>query len=275
MASGSILLFIFFIFVCVTFCFIRSFVRAVCRFVLLSQLDLFMFKKDSSRAYAPVGGHSGSRNNMKRYLVGAGVLLAVFVVWRLASSSPASSHADLQIATWNIAAINNNPFEYWITHDDPAYNNMMDAVQTFIEDPGDGDVKVSEVFTPDMFDALEEHMKAVGWEGVEETRTQWENNYKDRKIISEFMKDGELGLKRLASMPDRTTNTVNLANGGSAYRPTVINCFANKINDLNSWFNQWTFFMFKDRMQVADKKAPGGVTWKKGYELLVPIKRSK
>ena len=28
----------------------------------------------------------------------------------------------LRVATWNIAAINNNPFEYWITHDDADYN---------------------------------------------------------------------------------------------------------------------------------------------------------
>jgi hypothetical protein len=27
---------------------------------------------------------------------------------------------DLQLVTWNMAAINNNPFEYWITHHDQA-----------------------------------------------------------------------------------------------------------------------------------------------------------
>ena len=30
----------------------------------------------------------------------------------------------LRVATWNIAAINNNPFEYWITHDDADYNRL-------------------------------------------------------------------------------------------------------------------------------------------------------
>ena len=30
----------------------------------------------------------------------------------------------LRVATWNIAAINNNPFEYWITHDDADYNML-------------------------------------------------------------------------------------------------------------------------------------------------------
>lgn len=29
---------------------------------------------------------------------------------------------NLNIVTWNIAAVNNNPFEYWVTHHDPGYN---------------------------------------------------------------------------------------------------------------------------------------------------------
>jgi len=40
------------------------------------------------------------------------------------------------VATWNIAAINNNPFEYWITHDDADYNALMEGVQSFIDQPG-------------------------------------------------------------------------------------------------------------------------------------------
>ena len=37
------------------------------------------------------------------------------------------------MVTWNVAAINNNPFEYWITHDDdPRYDRMMRAVRLFV-----------------------------------------------------------------------------------------------------------------------------------------------
>ena len=52
------------------------------------------------------------------------------------------------MATWNIAAINNNPFEYWITHDDKAYNKLMSDVQAFVSEPGDRDrgVRVEEEF---------------------------------------------------------------------------------------------------------------------------------
>ena len=54
----------------------------------------------------------------------------------------------LHLVTWNIAAINNNPFEYWITHDDADYNALMEGVQSFIDQPGERDVPVSQVFTP-------------------------------------------------------------------------------------------------------------------------------
>jgi hypothetical protein len=36
---------------------------------------------------------------------------------------------EVRVATWNIAAVNNNPFEYWVTHSDPAYNHLMEGVQ--------------------------------------------------------------------------------------------------------------------------------------------------
>ena len=40
------------------------------------------------------------------------------------------------MATWNIASVNNNPFEYWVSHPDPAYNELMEGVQDFIDNPG-------------------------------------------------------------------------------------------------------------------------------------------
>lgn len=38
------------------------------------------------------------------------------------SKTAAPSSSLLNIVTWNIAAVNNNPFEYWVTHHDPGYN---------------------------------------------------------------------------------------------------------------------------------------------------------
>jgi len=189
-----------------------------------------------------------------------------------ASSGSACAAVRLRVASWNLAAINNNPFEYWVTHDDPAYNELMANVQDFINSPGDKDVPVSEVFDDGKFEELAELMRQHGWEGVDATAELWRSEYRDRRIVSEFMKDAEIGTKRLASMPDRVTNTVNLADGSQAHRPTPINCYSEDFASFDDWWARWKAFMFEDAMQVKSKQEVKEV---KGVDLLVPIKRAK
>ena len=100
----------------------------------------------------------------------------------------AASKRKLQVSTWNIAAINNNPFEYWITYDEnPEYEKIMTDIEAFLESPGHKDVSVSAVFTEEMFSELEKRMVGVGWDNV---RSYWDSDFKNRKIISGFMKVG-------------------------------------------------------------------------------------
>lgn len=70
----------------------------------------------------------------------------------------------------------------------------MSNVEEFLERPGDRDVSVLQVFTQDMFDQLEKRMLDVGWESV---RSYWENDFRDRKIVSGFMKVGSVEKKCL------------------------------------------------------------------------------
>jgi hypothetical protein len=79
--------------------------------------------------------------------------------------------SQLQLVTWNIAAINNNPFEYWITHKDEDYNKLMVDVQEFISSPGERDVPVKQVFTPAMWADLKQLMAARGWAGLDEVES--------------------------------------------------------------------------------------------------------
>jgi hypothetical protein len=98
----------------------------------------------------------------------------------------ASTKRKIQIASWNIAAINNNPFEYWITYDeDENYEKIMSDIEAFLEQPGEKDVLVSEVFTEEMFSELEKRMTGVGWQSV---RSYYESDFMNRKIVSGFMK---------------------------------------------------------------------------------------
>ena len=188
-----------------------------------------------------------------------------------AMSAMASAGRKLAVTTWNIAAINNNPFEYWITYkENPEYEKLMINIENFLENPGDKDIPVKDVFTEDMFTELDNRLTGVGWVSV---RSYWEEDFQNRKIVSGFMKDPLLGSKRLASMPDRITNTINVEEGeGQVYRPTVINMYAGDLSTLDKWWKAWEKFMFDDKLKIKGKE---GVESKIPYEMLQPIKKAK
>lgn len=186
--------------------------------------------------------------------------------------SNASDTKLIKAITWNVAAINNNPFEYWITNDDPDYNKLMSNISRFVESPGDLDISVKEVFTDRMFEALALKMTQIGWKGVEETKQHWLKDYRNRKIISEFLKDGLLGKKRLASMPDRVTNTIQTTSGKASMRPTVINCFDGDLSTQDKWWQQWSSFFFDQSITV---KRDGTETSTYVYQMISTIQKSK
>ena len=130
------------------------------------------------------------------------ILISVLVVYEATTSANSMVTKFLRVSdtrkinkvlTWNIAAINNNPFEYWITSDDADYNRIMKNVSMFIEQPGVNDVKVKSVFTDAMLKDLLNDMKAIEWDGLEETKRIWHEDLKSRNIISQFIKDPLLG----------------------------------------------------------------------------------
>lgn len=186
-------------------------------------------------------------------------------------SAMISAGRKLAVTTWNIAAINNNPFEYWITYkENPEYEQMMINIEKFLENPGDKDLPVKSVFTEEMFAKLDARLTGAGWTSV---RSYWEKDFRDRKIVSGFVKDPLLGSKRLASMPDRITNTINVQGGdGQVYRPTVINMYAGDLSTQDLWWSAWEKFMFDDKLTIKGKN---GVEKKIPYQLLQKIKKSK
>uniref|UniRef100_A0A7S3LKF6 Endonuclease/exonuclease/phosphatase domain-containing protein n=1 Tax=Aplanochytrium stocchinoi TaxID=215587 RepID=A0A7S3LKF6_9STRA len=184
-----------------------------------------------------------------------------------------SVQKGISVINWNIAAINNNPFEYWITYENDEYAKLMDDVQEFIVNPGEKDVPIETVFTDTMLHELLDLMKQQGWDEVDisDTKEYWEKNFKGKTIIKGFMKDGELGKKRLASMPDRITNTINTVDG-QVYRPTPINCYQGTFQSFEDWWSQWKDFMFEKIIKVNSKK---GVATHNVASMILPIKRSK
>jgi len=182
--------------------------------------------------------------------------------------------STLKLATWNVAAINNNPFEYWVTYNEnPAYKKLMVDVENFIVNPGKNDVQVKEVFTEATFQKLKALMEKQNWNHVDVVERMWKEDYQNRRIISEFMKDKTIGSKRLASMLDRVTNTLNLANGGQVFRPTAINMFEGGAMDtIEQWFDLWSTFLFETPVAV-DAKDPEKTQLI--CNMLLPIKKKK
>ena len=189
------------------------------------------------------------------------------------SADEPDSGRVLRVATWNVAAVNNNPFEYFITHHDPAYNELMADFEAFIDSPGEGDVTVGEIIDDAMFEELVAEMRAHGIEGVDATAEYWHAHIKPRRIVSGFLKDKAIGAKRLCSMPDRVTNTINTTSGGNANRPTVISCFGGDMSSMNAWWGEWKKFMFVAKLEVAGRK--GGIESKVPAAMLPPLKKAK
>jgi hypothetical protein len=187
----------------------------------------------------------------------------------------------LNAVTWNMAAINNNPFEYWITTEMTEYNTMMKNVSAYIQNPEFQEVELGNIFTDEMFEEL---IKLIESESklslsIDSLRNVWQNRYRSRKSISGFLKDSVIGKKRLASMPDRLTNTITVSGPTPndpttiLMRPTVINCYDGDISSIPKWWIQWRQFMFNITISTVDAH---NVSQKmRVVDMLVPLHRSK
>jgi hypothetical protein len=151
---------------------------------------------------------------------------------------------SLLVATWNVAAINNNPFEYWVTYPKDEYNEFMMDVEEFIASD-DKDPILDQIFTSEMFSELLDEMREQNILKLDEVTQVWSQDYKNRRAIRGFLQDKSLGDKRLTSMPDRITNTINLADGRKLLRPTVINGYRGPtLSSMAVWWREWRVFMF-------------------------------
>ncbi len=85
----------------------------------------------------------------------------------------------------------------------------MQGVQEFIESPKN-DKPVFEIFTDEIFAEVCIKMQKQKILGMTELKKYWENDYSQRRAIKEFLKDKSIGMKRLFSIQDRITNTIDL-----------------------------------------------------------------
>jgi hypothetical protein len=168
--------------------------------------------------------------------------------------------------------VNNNPFEYHMDHEDEAHTQLIASCEEFILNPGGRDITVEECMPAALVGELQAAMEKEGWDGVGQTMALWESDLKSRKIVSGFLADKSIGSKRLTSMPDRISNTINTSNEGAVCRPAVMNQFEGALGTKDAWWSQWKEFMFERELEIKEK---GGCATKRVCEMLGKIQRSK
>ena len=180
----------------------------------------------------------------------------------------------LSAVSWNVAAVNNNPFEYWIQYFDDSYDCFMRLVEEFMQDDSK-DFPVFQIFTDAMFDELLHELSVINADNVGNLEYFWRHEYRNRMAIREFLKDKTLGSKRLISMPDRITNTIFLEGGGLRMRPTVINAYGEGgLESIQAWWPKWKAFIFETRVDIADG-GPRSDQHLLVSELISPLSRAK
>ncbi|KAH8071428.1 hypothetical protein JL721_4406 [Aureococcus anophagefferens] len=169
-------------------------------------------------------------------------------------SAYGSTCAGWRTASWNVAAINNNP---WVLHGPPVpkYHAIMEGVQKFVAAPGADDVAVSAVFTEAMMAGLEAAMLGAGIAARSRTRgptgRRTSGTARSCRASSGRRHGREAALQHAGPRDEH-----HRPRGGSvACRPTVINMYGGELGSVEAWWPQWRAFFFEDKVAVVDKKA--------------------
>ena len=211
------------------------------------------------------------RNQLIPWFIAASLIIAFLFGSATERDGPSR---NVEVTTWNVAAINNNPFEYWI-QGSKDFSQLMRKVGEAVKSPGSNyDIKLEELFTSAMAQQLFDEMREANWKGIPEVESRWINDLSKRTAISEFLKDAEIGKKRLISMFDRTTNTITTVTG-QVMRPTAVNCFeeSTDLHKVKQWWPVWITYVFKTKITI--KNRTGQKKQKLIREVLRPISRMK
>eukprot|EP01084_Bolivina_argentea_P298681 514746_1 len=140
------------------------------------------------------------------------------------------SESGLNVMTWNIAGINNNPWEYYVSIDDKNYNTLMENIEQFLTNKGKN-IQVGNVLNQIDKDFFAKISKLI--QDKEILTEQKDNNFDSvlkndvnkylNMNVCDFLSNKFIGEYRLISWPDRLLNTIDNDKSGDnyIYRPTT------------------------------------------------------
>ena len=176
----------------------------------------------------------------------------------------------LKVLSWNVAGINNNPWEYYVALEDERYNELMSAVEGYLTATGKA-VKVQEVLDridPEFLDKLSSLLgdRCADFPAMMSSETV--SGHLAGSLCA-FLESKHFGNTRLISWPDRLLNTIDgddatktdhysdrrqsIPSGPTLYRPTAINYFPGRFKDAADWFKIWLSFMDSTGMAILDQ----------------------
>jgi hypothetical protein len=120
-----------------------------------------------------------------------------------------------------------------------------------------------------MYSELRANLVIQGEDNLDLVDQIWHDDLKHRQTISGFLKDLTLGEKRLISMPERVTSSVDIVGDKQVFRPSAITGFSEEMGDIPTWWSSWKKFMFSVPVYIRDEQLPST------YSLLQTIPRAK
>ena len=183
----------------------------------------------------------------------------------------------IEVASWNVASTSNNPFEFFTASQDSECGQFIKDIQAYIESRSD-DIEIHRIFNDMMFsefvDELSRH-DLLDESNLSLLKRLWLEDYRKRKAIAGFLLDRCLGLKRLASFPERITNTIHLQDNSVCFRPAVLSGYDEvSLTSTELWWHQWKVFIFHTSVRVCSgaesSQEPCPV-----YSLITPVYRRK
>jgi hypothetical protein len=161
---------------------------------------------------------------------------------------------SMKVVTWNMAGINNNPFEYWSSEEGSRMQKIQQYMEEFVDGQGIGEtLKIETIFPPENLSALLEatrkaNTQYISWKIDEKVFTYIGTLY-DRLqnlTVNQLIKGPDD--KTMACMND--TRRFSRPDSVTSNRPTVVN--QAKFNP-NSWYKDWLTFMFTARSSSPGK----------------------
>lgn len=177
------------------------------------------------------------------------------------TTSPVHASADhklarLKVLSWNIAGINNNPWEYYVALDDDRYNMLMSEIEGYLTKTGKS-VKVQQVLDQIDDQFLEKISNLLG-DRCSDFSAMMSSETVSQHLsgsLCAFLESKHFGNTRLISWPDRLLNTIDGEDEKeqSLYRPTAINYYPDRFQDASDWFQTWLSFMDTTGMGILEK----------------------